>query len=187
MFSLKDVKNRKDIGIALNYMGLTGLGAEIGVAYGENAFNILAHSELKKLYLIDVWETQSPDVYIDGSQKINFEEALKYCKNLLSPFNDRIEYIKKYSDDAAKLFAPETFDFVYLDGCHHNPQFQRDLDNWFPLVKKGGIFGGHDFYTVNEDYYRCEVEETVKKFVKDHSLSLYVSDECTSWWIIKPF
>ena len=34
---------------------------------------------------------------------------------------------------------------VYLDASHFYEDVKRDIEIWLPLVKKGGIIGGHDY------------------------------------------
>jgi hypothetical protein len=36
-------------------------------------------------------------------------------------------------------------DFVYLDADHAHASVKADLAAWFPLVKSGGVFAGHDW------------------------------------------
>lgn len=181
-----DIKHRKDIGVLLDNMEYK-ICAEIGVQDGENARNILK-SGIKKLYLVDLWETQDKKDYIDGSRDIDFNIAYEHVSELKKEFGDRVEILKMHSDKAAKIFSPGFFDFIYLDANHHNPQFEKDLNNWFPLLKTGGLFGGHDYYDCNFDWYKCEVKTIINKFAVKYRLNLKVT-KCSgdeSWWCIKP-
>lgn len=184
---LTDLKNRKDIGILLNELGLVGLGVEIGVAYGENAYNILSHWQ-GRLILVDPWKTQPEDEYIDGSAHIDFDGALNYCLENLKQFDGKFTTMRLKSDDAAKMFIDDTLDFVYLDGNHHNPQFTRDVLNWYPKVKKGGIFGGHDYMDLDTPEYRCEVKKVIDDFAAKNNITLHLTNGDNvdlSWWIQK--
>ncbi len=186
--NLNDLNHRDDIGVLLKSLNLDGFGAEIGVLWGVNAENILQNSNLKNLFLVDLWEKQERESYIDGANGLDLEGALNNSEDRLKRFLGRYSNLKMSSDEAANLFKPETFDFIYLDANHHNPQFERDLINWFPLVKKGGIFGGHDYYNVDLDHFKCEVKETIDKFAKENNLILHITnheDEPDSWWIQK--
>lgn len=182
--NINELEHRLDIGLVLNEMGLTNGAIEIGVAYGENAKMILDKWEGTPLYLVDPYIRWKKDEYIDGSSTIDFEGALGYAKNLLKEHENRIKWVRETSDDAVKLLP--VVDFEYVDGNHHQPQIGRDLGNYWNLVRPGGIFGGHDFYNANEDYYRCEVKDVVTEFAKKRDLKLHITPECTSWWIVKP-
>lgn len=180
---LEDLKHREDIGLLLNSLGLNGIGVEVGVLWAENAECILK-SDLKTLFLVDLWEKQKYEDYTDGANGLDLENAISNCIDRLKGLESRYAFLKMSSDKAASLFAKVVFDFVYLDANHHNPQFEKDLNNWFPLVKKGGIFGGHDYYDLDTKDFKCEVKSTVDKFVKKHNLVLHLTEK-DSWWIQK--
>jgi len=46
---------------------------------------------------------------------------------------------------ASKLFPEEFFDFIYLDARHNYEGIKEDLHAWYPKLKQGGLFAGHDF------------------------------------------
>lgn len=60
-----------------------------------------------------------------------------------------ITLVEKNSNDACADFKPESIDFVYIDGDHSYEQCKRDIINYLPLVKAGGIIGGHDYGIVS--------------------------------------
>lgn len=157
-------------------------GAEIGVAYGEYAETLL-NAWLGKLYLIDPWEEQPRTQWKDGGIIGNFHDCWVYCNGKLSRFKSRIEYIRKYSDDALKNFADESLDFVYIDGNHESPQVDRDVFNWYHKVKKGGVLGGHDYDNASQSRY-TDVKQAVDRLCKEYDLKLHLT-MCSSWWIQK--
>lgn len=196
---LTDLKHRYNIGELLDSLNLNGNAAEIGVAYGEHAEKILEGSRLACLYLVDPWRKQDPQAYIDGSSDMDFEACYQHCLERLSRFTaqHRTRFYRMPSSQAARqdTFTLEFFDYVYLDGVHHNPQFQWDLEEWYPLVKPGGIFGGHDYYDCDvkepgKPHYLCEVKSTVDAWAKNLGLPVHeTKDQLTcehSWWIQKP-
>ena len=171
------VQDRKTLGLTLNQLDLIGLGAEIGVAYGENAEYILNHWKGSGIFLIDPYNREACGEYIDGSSVIDFDGAWDYMQNKLRFHKTRTLALRMTSDLAAPLIGDHTLDFVYIDGNHHNPQFQRDLDTWYPKVKPGGILGGHDYYDRDTPEYRCEV--------KTVPYTNFYTTECSSWWLHK--
>jgi hypothetical protein len=48
---------------------------------------------------------------------------------------------------AAALFAPRTFDLVYIDASHVEENVLADLEAWYPKVRPGGLLCGHDWNT----------------------------------------
>jgi len=59
--------------------------------------------------------------------------------------NDRVSLLIESSDDAFLKFFGQKFDLVFIDGDHHSPVVDRDVENYFKLVRLGGIFCGHDY------------------------------------------
>lgn len=149
-------------------------GAEIGVNQGFNAYNIFQNLNINKMYLIDCWDYNVDDgngIFIDRSK--NFHVSKKRLKR----FNNNIIWLKKYSNDAVKDIK-ENLDFIYIDGNHSFKSVTEDINNYFPLVKKGGIIGGHDFSTG-----WMGVVDAVKKFCDINNLKL--NFERPDWWIVK--
>lgn len=46
---------------------------------------------------------------------------------------------------AAQFFADESIDFVFIDGDHAEQAVRDDLTAWYPKIKRGGLFAGHDY------------------------------------------
>lgn len=72
------------------------------------------------------------------------------------------------SEDASKLFEDDSLDFVFLDAEHKLDNVMQDLNLWFPKIKKGGFFGGHDYYE------GTEVKLATDKFFEEKSLKFSV-------------
>ncbi len=106
-------------------------GAEIGVARGENAEEILETLNVEKLYLIDPYPSEESK-YHRAHTELN-----------ASGFGDQVEWITKTSDEAAQEI-PGSLDFVYIDGLHTQDQVKKDLANYWPKIREGGVIGGHD-------------------------------------------
>jgi hypothetical protein len=63
----------------------------------------------------------------------------------IEPVKEHITTISEKSPKAAKRFAYESVDFVWLDGDHGMAGVTRDLEGWFPKLKVGGVIAGHDY------------------------------------------
>ena len=178
--------SRKELGIYLNHLGLIGLGAEVGVAFGENALDILSTWGGFGLILIDPYDLNKCGEYVDCTRQTDFNECLLYCRNKLKIFEFRTIHIRENSDTAYERLKGMQLDFVYIDGNHHNPQVSRDLENYWNLVKPGGLFCGHDYYDRDTPEYKCEVKSSVDKFISEHEhKEFFVTEACSSWWILK--
>jgi hypothetical protein len=148
------------------------VGAEIGVFKGRNAVRVLEQLDVKKLYLIDPYLP-----YTDGDGSTvdpvgTYETAKKRLKN-----HKNAVFIKKYSADAVSMLPQ--LDFVYIDGNHSFEAVKEDIENYYPLVKENGFFGGHDFYGKFNG-----VILAVTEFVRREGLTLH--SDFHDWWIIKP-
>lgn len=57
---------------------------------------------------------------------------------------------RDYTLECVKKFADETFDFIYVDARHDYKGVTEDMVAWYPKLKRGGIFAGHDYMTQDE-------------------------------------
>jgi hypothetical protein len=182
-----EIGSRDEIGKVLTAMGLSGIGAEIGVAFGENAEQILLSSSLKTLLLVDLWDyvpDQSAVGY--GDMIKDWNGCYKYCLNKLEPMKDRTAVLKMTSEEASRIIADGSLDFVYIDANHMSPFVDFDLQMWYPKVKSGGVFGGHDYHDYQNEVFTCNVKTAVDKFFAgNHSLHI-VPGEVPSWYMVKP-
>jgi hypothetical protein len=111
-----------------------GIGVELGVASGYYSSKILNNSSLSQLYSIDCWADHH-----------NVKEYLNCCL-LMRPLGDRSIVLRMYFDEALGLFPDNFFDFIYIDAYAGSGQDNgKILSNWWPKLKHGGIFSGHDY------------------------------------------
>lgn len=57
-------------------------------------------------------------------------------------------YVKPMIGDSAESawwFPDESLDFVFNDAGHDYASLKKSLASYMPKVKKGGVFGGHDY------------------------------------------
>jgi hypothetical protein len=150
------------------------IGVEIGVGFGLNAKNILRTLNMKMLYLIDPYipyddgDTPNTKVYLNG---------LEIVKKELAVFPN-ITFIHKTSEDAVND-VPSEIDFCYIDGNHNYEYVKKDIENYYPKIKSGGVIGGHDF-----SVGFIGVCKAVIDFATKYQLKLYGKRD--DWWTIKP-
>lgn len=158
-----------------------GIGVEVGVEYGLNAEVLLKTSRLSVLYLVDPWDyiEESDPIGFD-SRPIDWENVYESCKSRMAQFGDRARMMVMPSRNASKMFDDASLDFVYIDGNHMSPNIDNDLKMWFPKIKSGGIFAGHDYYDRHtEGVWKCDVKTAVDSFF-DSPVTL-IPDEVPSW------
>jgi hypothetical protein len=120
------------------------IGAEIGIAFGGHIENILKNTNIEKIYGID--PHQHIDGYIDSMNlpQEEFDILNTFVLKRLKKFGNRFVNIRNFSDKAVEDIK-ESLDFIYIDGDHSYKGVKKDLDIWFPKIKKGGIMSGHDY------------------------------------------
>ena len=169
-----------------------GAVAEVGVWRGEFSREILDLCCPEKLYLIDCWQTQDPEVYNDH-KNIKQQEFDVVCEQVTKEFTrfPGVEVLRKFSHEAAPMFEDEYFDWVYIDGNHSYEAVREDLNLWWPKIKRGGHLSGHDYTDWIRIYTTVRtvgVRKAVDEFIISNGLSLdYVTQGILpSWGIKKP-
>jgi hypothetical protein len=167
--------------VHVEYFDLEGkVCAEIGTLRGDWAAQ-LVKSRPARLYLIDCWEAQPSDLYLDRANIGQQEQDAIFegVKARFAPY-ESVEIIRKFSAEAHGLFAEEFFDFVYVDANHSFEACYQDLSWWFPKVKRGGLLAGHDYSSKHPG-----VVEAVQLFCQKNGLSCDMLTR-KSWGILKP-
>lgn len=161
--------------IAQYFKGQRIVGCEIGVWKGEHALKMLQRLSLWKLYLIDWYEVAIA------------KAAKKEADINLKPYLSQIRWIYKHSSTACKEIKEE-LDFVYIDASHRYPAVKQDIQTYYPLLKTGGVLGGHDYYEGTERETLMGVKPAVDEFVALNGLALTVGGKREGdrdWWTIK--
>jgi hypothetical protein len=129
---------------------LLNKGAEIGSLSGIFAKDIMQKWK-GDLILVDPWRKFSDEDYKDSCNEIDHQQTLIDCLNNLKSYEERIHPFKTTSEFAANMIKNESLDFVYIDANHKYDAVKKDLELWYPKVRKGGVFAGHDYLKM--DWY----------------------------------
>jgi len=146
--AFRNMETRGELPKLLNNLGLLGEGVEVGVRNGEYSLHMLKYWAGKKWHMVDPWEHQDEAVYKDISNRDNAHQQKildDLVKSMQSNHPGRYEFHRGYSVQKAKQFADESLDCVYLDARHDYAGVKEDLEAWWPKLKIGGLFAGHDF------------------------------------------
>ena len=114
---------------------------EIGSFVGEST--IIFAQSFKQVIAIDPF-LEGYDSEDPTSHLFDFDNVYQTYVDNTSPYPN-IKTIKLTSDAAVDILKDELFDFIYIDGIHTYDQVKKDIQNYLPLIKKGGIIGGHDY------------------------------------------
>lgn len=77
--------------------------------------------------------------YLQNNEELNFDYNISNCKNL-----DKIT-IHKVTSDIFFENNNQTFNFIYIDGCHEPDFIKRDMENSFNILEKNGIMWMDDY------------------------------------------
>lgn len=148
-----------------------GIICEIGVQKGVNFAKMIRHNP-KIAVAVDSWIDDGVNGRNEGrssQETLNavFEEFKKSVAD--KPF---VKIYREYSFDAVKHFEDNYFDVVYIDADHTYEGCFRDINNWYPKVKRGRFLLGDDY---RESEYRVSfgVIEAVNTFAKKNNLEFF--------------
>ena len=119
-------------------------GIEIGVDEGLTSWYFLKELPELKLYGVDPY-AQYVDWNGNNLDQNGRNNTFELAINRLKPYIDRHVLYRTTSDDAVDKFADGAYDFIFIDGLHEYGQLKKDCANYFPKIKKGGVFAGHDY------------------------------------------
>ena len=77
--------------------------------------------------------------FLQNNEEMNFDFNISICKNL----NKII--IHKITSDAFFKNNNQTYNFIYIDGCHEPDFIKRDMENSFNILEKNGIMWMDDY------------------------------------------
>lgn len=164
---------RPALGQLRNKPNLTGV--EIGVFRGNHAMSYLRCLDIKRVFLIDPYtKYEDYDQLTLDLLRVGEERA----RRKLKCYKNKIIWIKNMAAEAVDIFDDESLDFVYIDGNHQYRFVMEDMTLYYPKVKKGGLFSGHDYVPKPG-----RVFEAVNKFCKDNDLKLEIGG--IDWWAWK--
>ena len=136
---------------------------EIGT-YDGRFTNYLSHIfPNSKITTIDLPDEDSrfKDSY-DRDSKSNLNKFLEKRKLNLKPEN--ISFISVDSNKINDLFEKKSFDLIWIDGDHLNPQVTKDINNSIDLLKDNGFLCCDDVYPYrksSDPYINCDSYNTL--------------------------
>ena len=165
------------------------VGAEIGVQLGRMSREVLKGTpSIKKYYAIDPFyfyndfEKACCDIPEQYRTKIGRDQAgMDYAYEVFlqntNKFKDKVWLLRMFSEEAAQYIYDDSLDFCFIDGNHLYEYVKRDIELYFPKVKKGGLIGGHDYAMAGTG-----VKQAVDEYFNQDDLFLHHD---WTWWIIK--
>ncbi len=163
------------------------IGVEIGVHDGEYAIDLLEELPIKKLYLIDPYISYNDyDESVGNPRKTTkaLTERMKVAQKITKKFGTKVVFIRKFSEDAVKHFKDNSLDFVYIDGNHQYEFVKKDVESYYPKVKKEGYIGGDDYTSSPEtEMENFGVAKAVDEFFKKLKKKVHFYER--DWLVLK--
>jgi|TARA_A100000171_G_C2118252_1_gene139145 hypothetical protein len=167
---------------AINTIGDNLVGLELGVLRGDSSMAVLHNCSIKKLYLIDNWEP-----YSDYLKNIPDGKAHHHCNEADSEWNEyatrhrvkysgmkeKVEIIKEDSLKAVNHIPNASLDFIFFDAMMHEKQSYEEAFAYYPKIKKGGFFMGHDSNAIEQ--VMKPIESVKEHFNNKNTIHTYLN------------
>lgn len=123
------------------------------------------------LYCVDTWkgsETVEQQVAESDDHDIFkiFLQNMDHCG-----LSNSVKTLKMTSFEAADILKDDYFDFIFIDAVHTYDYVNKDIKNFLPKLKNGGIICGDDC----EEYYHNLPIEYIEKY-KDTDFAPLVNE-----------
>jgi hypothetical protein len=63
----------------------------------------------------------------------------------------RVQVLYEYASETAASFPDDYFAFVFINPTNSFQGMRRDLKDWWPKIKPGGLFAGKDYCASNKE------------------------------------
>lgn len=197
---LKELANYKpDVYKALDKLDCK-TGIEIGVRKGGNLKNLVKNPKFKegKLYGLDCWHEapERPEINDVGFSQFQLDQQYLQVINMFAN-QEHVEIVRDFSEEGSQKFEDGYFDFIYIDAAHDYDSVKKDVEIWWPKLKEGGIFSGHDYFPDTRIWRgkKCGVWEAVNEFAEKMGTEVHHMTDtekeggpgvaCNSFFIVK--
>lgn len=158
------------------------IGCEIGVSYGINLIYFLDNlPNIKQVIAIDPYSAYDDRICGGRLETDEFLEKVyqAFLVNLKG-YEHRVKHFRLPSAQAVHEIEDESLDYVFIDGDHNYEFVIEDLKNYYPKVKTGGIFAGHDIQSLG-------VQKALSEFIPTLDMDIDKLKSCANqtWYWYK--
>lgn len=147
------------------------VGTWKGMSAAYMAVEIINSGKNIKFDCVDTWEFVEQN---DIPQE-DYHDLHNIFLTNISPVKHIINPVKELSWEGAKHYEDESLDFVFIDAAHDYESVKKDINAWYPKVKKTGVIAGHD-YAWGEG-----VRQAVNEFFEPFDFSIQETEGC---WVV---
>jgi hypothetical protein len=155
VFNTKEVIGQSLIHLINIYFEEDITGVEIGTGHAQSLCTWLQQcNKIKTIHSVDPYKPYqnflknpyNEEPFFIGDDKIADSTELTATHNIkFSGFKDKVVIHKEDSLSVSKKFKDNSLDFIFLDGYSNANEVETDLNVWYPKLKNGGLFSGHDW------------------------------------------
>ena len=164
---------------------------EIGCWTGHST-SYLAEVAKKNKGIVTVIDTFEGTGIMKSAIESNFNPRIEFEKNMdILGIRDYIKVLHGKASTFVPRVHKESIDFMFIDGDHRYSQVTKDINAWWPKIRKGGILCGHDCESSEWDEDKVEIEEGVDgvhhgvvKAVFKRFLNVEIEHK-RIWWVKK--
>jgi predicted O-methyltransferase YrrM len=117
-----------------------------------------------KFHCVDTW---LGSLEHQGFGEVMSDSLFNIFSYNMHPVREYYTAVRKPSIKAAKEYSDNFFDFIFIDASHEYADVLADLEAWYPKLKDGGVFAGHDYELLWPGVIRA-----VDEFAKDKNLKV---------------
>lgn len=148
--------------------------AEIGVFRGENFKRMVEHGP-ELAVAVDLW--RETGIVAQNDCGFTQETLDEMAREFAERFNG--SWVKIHREDtvsAAGHYDDGFFDIIYIDADHTYEGCKRDIEAWYPKVRKGGFLTGDDFSDSKAPNtgVKFGVKQAVREFSEKAGVPYYV-------------
>ena len=128
------------------------VGTWAGRSAAAMAVEIVNSGKKIRFDCVDTWKGAAHDVGMceEAANRDVFEEFQENMRR--GGVHHLVHPVKKSSCRAARDYADESLDFIFIDAAHDQVSVEHDICAWWPKLKLGGTMAGHDYGGFNQTW-----------------------------------
>lgn len=143
--------------LAQEFIHVGGSVLEVGSWKGKSSYvlgAVCAQKKAKLICLDNFVGTDRNEAHYSEAKNMGAKKFMQtfIVKNLMGM---PVSYLVGDSRILHKKLKNKSFDLVFIDGDHNDPNITLDLDNYYPKTKTGKIFICHDYAQVCPDVVKA--------------------------------
>lgn len=168
------------VNVSANNAHFVEVGSWLGKSSSFLAVEIINSNKNIKFDCVDTWKGSDEELHKNKKDVLNDTLYDKFLLNI-EQIKHVINPIRTTSKQASALYKDNSLDFVFLDASHDYESVKEDLNSWYPKVKPGCFFSGHDYCSVTWP----GVVKAVNEFAANNGFTTIKHCDISCWNFIK--